>query len=157
MIIDLDAHQGNGHERDFLKDPNTYIVDAYHHGIYPGDTLARDAIKKDIKIKPETYDEAYLESLLQIESCIIEFKPSFILYNAGTDIMHGDPLSGLGISHETIVKRDEMMFEFALRHKVPILMVLSGGYQKKNAPCIADSIENLVKRFDLGDSGLKRD
>lgn len=38
MIIDLDAHQGNGHERDFLNDQNAYIIDAYNHRIYPGDT-----------------------------------------------------------------------------------------------------------------------
>jgi hypothetical protein len=31
-------------------------------------------------------------------------------------------------------------------------MVLSGGYQKTNAPTIAESIENLVHKF-----GLKQD
>jgi histone deacetylase 11 len=30
MIIDLDAHQGNGHERDFIKDGNTFILDCYN-------------------------------------------------------------------------------------------------------------------------------
>ena len=39
-------------------------MDAYHHGIYPGDEVARPAIKKDIKVKEMTSDEAYLESLL---------------------------------------------------------------------------------------------
>ena len=42
------------------------------------------------------------------------------------------------------------MFDFAYsKYKVPIVMVLSGGYQMKNAPVIADSIENLVNKFDL--------
>jgi histone deacetylase 11 len=31
MIVDLDAHQGNGHERDHLDDKDTYILDAYNH------------------------------------------------------------------------------------------------------------------------------
>jgi histone deacetylase 11 len=30
MIIDLDAHQGNGHERDFLNDENVFILDCYN-------------------------------------------------------------------------------------------------------------------------------
>lgn len=34
MIIDLDAHQGNGHERDFLNDPNTFIVDCFNKYIF---------------------------------------------------------------------------------------------------------------------------
>ena len=30
MIIDLDAHQGNGHELDFLSDERVFILDAYN-------------------------------------------------------------------------------------------------------------------------------
>ncbi|RYR03520.1 hypothetical protein Ahy_B06g082522 [Arachis hypogaea] len=35
MIIDLDAHQGNGHETDFAYDSRVYILDMYNLGIYP--------------------------------------------------------------------------------------------------------------------------
>ena len=35
MIIDLDAHQGNGHETDFAYDSRVYILDMYNPGIYP--------------------------------------------------------------------------------------------------------------------------
>lgn len=48
MIIDLDAHQGNGHERDFINDFNVHIVDAYNPYIYPGDALAETTIKTRI-------------------------------------------------------------------------------------------------------------
>jgi histone deacetylase 11 len=41
MIVDLDAHQGNGHERDFIGDSDTYIIDFYNAGIYPGDIHAK--------------------------------------------------------------------------------------------------------------------
>ncbi len=62
--------------------------------------------------------------------------------------MRGDPLGKLNISPEGIIMRDELMFDFALRkYKVPIVMVLSGGYQMTNAPVIADSIENLIEKF----------
>lgn len=37
MIIDLDAHQGNGYERDLLEDKHIHIVDVYRPDIYPGD------------------------------------------------------------------------------------------------------------------------
>ena len=40
MVIDLDAHQGNGHERDFLEDDDCYIIDFYNANIYPGDDYA---------------------------------------------------------------------------------------------------------------------
>ena len=56
MIIDLDAHQGNGHQRDHIKDDSVFIVDAYNHGIYPGDTHAKEAISRDIPVRHSTKD-----------------------------------------------------------------------------------------------------
>ena len=41
MIVDLDAHQGNGHERDFMHDENVYIMDVYNREIYPHDGFAK--------------------------------------------------------------------------------------------------------------------
>lgn len=41
MIVDLDAHQGNGHEHDFLKDDRVYIFDMFNYAIYPGDFKAK--------------------------------------------------------------------------------------------------------------------
>jgi histone deacetylase 11 len=57
MIVDLDAHQGNGHERDHMDDENTYIVDAYNHNIYPGDDYAQNAIKYDIVVTSRDNDD----------------------------------------------------------------------------------------------------
>lgn len=37
LIIDLDAHQGNGYERDLFKDADVHIIDVYNPYIYPGD------------------------------------------------------------------------------------------------------------------------
>lgn len=62
--------------------------------------------------------------------------------------MKGDPLSRLNISAEAIIERDQYVFEQAIRNKVPICMLLSGGYQKTNAEVIAQSIANLYKHFE---------
>lgn len=96
MIIDLDAHQGNGHETDFLNDESVSIVDAYNHHIYPVDLQARKAVKVDIDVRSSHTDEDYLNMLKSVIPSEIEsFKPDFILYNAGTDCLAGDELGGL--------------------------------------------------------------
>ena len=41
------------------------------------------------------------------------------------------------------------MFQIAFDNGVPIVMVLSGGYQLSNAPVIAESIHNILTKFDL--------
>ena len=50
MIIDLDAHQGNGYERDFVLEENVYIVDCYNYRIYPNDGDVKEAIIKNLPI-----------------------------------------------------------------------------------------------------------
>lgn len=45
-----------------------------------------------------------------------------------------------------IIKRDEFVFEMCKSYKVPIVMLTSGGYLKKTAKIVADSIMNLHKK-----------
>ncbi|KAM3847513.1 histone deacetylase 11 [Vipera latastei] len=143
-IIDLDAHQGNGHERDFLEDRRVYIMDVYNRYIYPGDGLAKRAIKRRVELDWGTEDTEYLQKVkTHVEGALNEMRPDIIIYNAGTDILDGDPLGGLAISPEGIIKRDEIVFRAARKHRIPILMVTSGGYQKRTARIIADSLLNL--------------
>lgn len=35
-----------------------------------------------------------------------------------------------------------------IKNNIPVVMVLSGGYQKVNAKVIANSIKNLYEKFD---------
>lgn len=56
-----------------------------------------------------------------------------------------------------IVKRDEIVFRAARRRGIPILMVTSGGYQKKTARIIADSILNLNQQGLIGEEALEEE
>jgi len=47
-----------------------------------------------------------------------------------------------------------LVFQYAYEvYKVPIVMLLSGGYQMSNAPVIARSVTNLCEKFKLLDKG----
>ncbi|CAC5392966.1 HDAC11 [Mytilus coruscus] len=147
MIIDLDAHQGNGHERDFLDDESVYILDVYNGAIYPRDLKAKAAIKKRANCLHHTKDEEYLEKVKRtIEEALNEFKPDIIVYNAGTDILLGDPLGRLDVTAEGIIKRDEIVFTKVRAKNIPIVMVTSGGYTMQTAGIIANSILNLKEK-----------
>lgn len=63
MIIDLDAHQGNGHERDFMDNAYVYIMDMYNMCIYPRDHEAKLAIRYAVELRPRIKDESYLKFL----------------------------------------------------------------------------------------------
>ena len=150
MIIDLDAHQGNGYARDLMTDKRTYIVDFYNHGTYPGDGYARGRIDKDVVVTRRMQTLGYLDALKNTLADLgNQIETDFLIYNAGTDCLSGDPIGGLGVSQEGLIERDEMVFQFALGKGVPILMLLSGGYQLINAQVIAQSIDNLAEKLHL--------
>ena len=70
MIVDLDAHQGNGYESDFINEENVCIVDFYNHEIYPHDAIAQQAIQVDVAISYYTKDQEYLEKMEKIKNKI---------------------------------------------------------------------------------------
>lgn len=146
MIIDLDAHQGNGYESVLKDDPRVHIFDVYNEQIYPQDSAAKKYIKFDYPVKAYIKDKEYLSLIeKEIGGAIVKSKPDIIIYNAGTDILEGDPLGCMSISEDGIIKRDEIVFKSALKNNVPILMVLSGGYTRKSAIVIGRSIENILR------------
>eukprot|EP01130_Rhizamoeba_saxonica_P002031 TRINITY_DN11837_c0_g1_i1.p1 TRINITY_DN11837_c0_g1~~TRINITY_DN11837_c0_g1_i1.p1 ORF type:complete len:335 (-),score=68.34 TRINITY_DN11837_c0_g1_i1:19-912(-) len=152
MIIDLDAHQGNGHARDVLNnsDEHVYIFDMYNPGIYPHDTYAKTGINCERLVRHGTGAEDYLYLLQDgLEQSFSEFTPDLIVYNAGTDILEGDTLGNLNVSAEGVMERDRMVFDSAIQRDIPIVMLLSGGYQKSNAQVISNSIANLHNNFNL--------
>jgi len=152
MIIDLDAHQGNGHARDKLtfKDNDVYILDMYNKWIYPGDIYAKEAINTSVELSSGCDDTTYLTKLsTALQEAFSKFTPSIIYYNAGTDILQGDPLGLLNITPTGVLQRDEIVFRTAFERKIPIVMLLSGGYQRSTAEVIASSIINLDKQLGL--------
>ena len=150
MIIDLDAHQGNGHSRDFIDDADVFIIDMYNSDIYPNDTYAETGVDYKVELSSYTSDDTYLSSLSSaLENSFAQFTPDVIYYVAGTDILENDPLGKLSVSSEGVISRDSMVFSAALERNIPIVMLLSGGYQKNNGELIADSIENLLTIHNL--------
>ncbi|XP_022732583.1 histone deacetylase 2-like isoform X3 [Durio zibethinus] len=147
MIIDLDAHQGNGHEMDFAGDGRVYILDMYNPDIYPFDLTARNYIKQKVEVATGTTTDGYLKELDKaLRVARDNFAPELIIYNAGTDILDGDPLGGLKISPDGVAQRDEKVFRFARERNIPLVMVTSGGYMKTSARVVADSIINLSRK-----------
>ncbi|XP_047538953.1 histone deacetylase 11 [Vanessa atalanta] len=151
MIVDLDAHQGNGYQRDFLGVPEVYIMDMYNRHIYPKDEEAKRAIRRKIELGNKVEDLEYMLKLRKnLKAALKEFKPDILVYNAGTDVLDSDPLGHMRISEVGIIKRDEFVFEICKEKEIPVVMLTSGGYLRKTARIIADSIMNLKNKGLIG-------
>jgi len=148
MIIDLDAHQGNGYARDKREsnDTDLFIVDIYNSQIYPHDAPAKTAIDLACEVVSGTRDDVYLHTVERaLNQAFERFTPQIVYYNAGTDVLQGDPLGQMDISAKAIIRRDEMVFQAATQRNIPIVMLLSGGYHKSSAQVISSSIQNILR------------
>lgn len=67
-----------------------FIVDAYNHNIFPGDEIAKQNIAIDVNVSHEN-DRTYLNKVEKaLDKAFREFRPEFVIYNAGTDCLVGD-------------------------------------------------------------------
>ena len=159
LIVDLDAHQGNGYlsaftsidptskEFSYAKLSNIRIFDMYNGDIYPHDTFAKDFIDYDFPLPSKTSDKKYLSLLREyLPQVLDEDRPDIVFYNAGTDIYERDPLGALSITKAGIIERDEFVFQSCRERNIPIVMVLSGGYTAESAEIISKSIANLIDK-----------
>ncbi len=145
LIVDLDAHQGNGNASIFGDDPRVCIFDIFNGSIYPGDHEAARYVKYNHPVRMYVSDGEYLGLLeSELPPAIEESSPGLIIYNAGTDVLAGDPLGGMNITAEGIIRRDGFVFRSAIDRKIPILLLLSGGYTRKSAGVIGRSIGNIL-------------
>jgi histone deacetylase 11 len=178
LYVDLDVHQGDGVEWDCGWDPRVSVVDAFRAGIFPRDVEALDCpalVERGGQFHhPRGSDGRRFMLWLKkhLPLVIREMDPDLIVYNAGTDILDGDPLGGLRIPAETVIKRDLFVFQcsgvgsrggphahpasaaataFANSGgKVrPIIMTLSGGYQSVTASVISRSIARMNDELGL--------
>ncbi|KAH9799958.1 Histone deacetylase 2 [Citrus sinensis] len=104
-----------------------YILDMFNPGIYPRDYEARRFIDQKVEVVSGTTTNEYLKKLDEaLEVAGHTFDPELVIYNAGTDILEGDPLGMLKISPDGIAARDEKTFRFARSRNIPIVMLTSG-------------------------------
>lgn len=154
LIIDLDAHQAIGLERDLAKLPEKkrdliFMLDVFNNSIQPADTEADAAINLRIELGRFTGDSTYLKRLDEaLHVAFSEFRPSLVIYIAGQDVLKDDQLGLMNLSDGGLLKRDELVFKHAVeQHRCPIVMLLAGGYLARGVRLLAESIRHL---YSLG-------
>ncbi|MCM8766192.1 MAG: histone deacetylase [Candidatus Omnitrophica bacterium] len=126
MVIDCDLHQGNGTAFIFQKDKNVFTFSIHQENNYP---FHKPPSSLDIGLEDGASDVEYLEELQKnIPRIINDFKPDFILYQAGADPYEKDQLGGLKLTKEGLKERDRFIFTQAKENRIPIAVTLGGGY-----------------------------
>ncbi|HMS39547.1 MAG TPA: histone deacetylase, partial [Pyrinomonadaceae bacterium] len=134
LIVDCDVHQGNGTAFIFENSPEVFTFSMHGAKNYP---LFKEKSTLDIELADGTGDKEFLETLEHALPRIFLHNPDIIFYLGGADPFEKDKLGRLNLSIEGLMKRDEMVLEFAHEHETPIVTTMSGGY----ASDINDTVE----------------
>ena len=134
LIVDYDAHHGNGTQDVFYSDPEVLFLSFHQMPLYPG-TGAVDERGKgkgigttlNIPLRAGTTGDVFLSAWDQIALPVIErFKPSWLILSAGFDAHRRDPLTDLGLT-----SGDYNLLTSRIIQTVPAgrrLVFLEGGY-----------------------------
>jgi histone deacetylase 11 len=146
LVVDLDAHQGNGTASIFEGWDWASIYDLYQRDIFPARKEPEDY---PLPVKSGLAGGEYLGIVRDSLPYVLENdRPDLIIYNAGSDPFEGDPLAGFRLTEADIAERDLLVVSMARERGIPVAMVLSGGYSAESWKIHTDSIEGLLRRFD---------
>ncbi len=106
VIVDYDAHHGNGTQEIFYADPRVLYVSFHEWPLYPGtgrhDEIghgAGEGTTCNVPLPAGATGDVYLRALDEIVEPVVEaFAPGWVMISAGFDAHRADPLTGLGLS-----------------------------------------------------------
>lgn len=146
LIVDTDAHQGDGTAKAIRTWPWAKVIDFYEEALFP---YPKAEESYPVPLASGLDGTAYLEILqTELPKALDRYAPDFVVYNAGSDVLETDPLTSLRLRTEEMVERDLYVVTEVRKRNIPLAMVLSGGYGPQSWEAHARSIEALVTRFD---------
>ena len=126
MVLDLDAHFGNGTAATFHNDPDLFLFDFHGHA----SNFQRPSTPHLFRNFHEELDGTlYLRTLQrELPRVLAEFQPEACLYAAGMDVFSGTPNPPLRLRFSEIERRETFVFETLSGRGVPVAYVHAGGY-----------------------------
>lgn len=142
MTIDTDVHQGNGTAAIFARDESVFTFSIHQENNYP---YPKPPSSLDANLPDGTGDEDYLAILdTHLVRAFKAFRPDLVFYVAGADPYREDQLGGLALTMEGLRRRDDMVFDHARRHAVPVAVTLAGGYARRVANTVRIHVNTIL-------------
>jgi len=168
MVIDYDAHHGNGTQAACMDDDCFGFISTHQWGIYPGTGWIDDAPHArgrlvNVPLNQFAGDEVFARVTDDICKPVVEkFRPQMLLISAGFDAHWNDPLTSLGLSTRGFFNISKKLVELADEYCAgKIVFVLEGGYDPRNvangSAAVFDALTNSTVGKDAGDSSPHRE
>jgi acetoin utilization deacetylase AcuC-like enzyme len=150
FIFDFDAHHGNGTQQIFYDRNNVFYCSMHTMDAYPKSGRPDDfgigngyGFNLNIIVPKNVDDQTYLDIYKSdVVPEIIKFNPDIILISAGFDGLASDPMAIMNLSPKCYGE----IIKILVAHRMPICMILEGGYNKLELlKCFDICLEELSK------------
>jgi acetoin utilization deacetylase AcuC-like enzyme len=134
VVVDWDAHHGNGTQDAFWADGRVLYVSLHEYPLYPytgrlGDTGEGEGAGTtlNLPLPAGATGDVYLAAIDQVVAPAVErFGPDWLLVSAGFDAHRADPLTGLGLSSGDFADLTARVLQFSPPGRR--ILFLEGGY-----------------------------
>jgi acetoin utilization deacetylase AcuC-like enzyme len=142
MILDWDAHHGDGTQEIFYDDDNVLFISTHQMPLYPGTgfpyecgTGRGEGFTINIPLPPGTSDEGYMMVIEEVIKPVAEeFHPDFIAVSAGQDNHFTDPITGLALTARGYAEIMQETVKLSDKYcNGRLVAVLEGGYSVESA------------------------
>lgn len=147
MVIDYDAHHGNGTQEACLNDDRFGFISTHQWGIYPGTGWIDDAPHArgrliNVPLESRAGDQTFAHIAEEIFApAVRSFMPQMLFISAGFDAHWNDPLTSLGVSTQGFFEISKRLVSLAEEHcHGRIVFVLEGGYDPHNVAHGVDAV-----------------
>ncbi len=124
-IIDLDVHQGDGTAQMFDGDGHVFTFSMHGAKNFP---FRKQRSRLDVELADGMGDDEYIEALGQHLPKVFEFGPDVVFFQSGVDALAEDTLGRLSLTHNGLLRRDELVFAACKEYGAPLVVTLGGGY-----------------------------
>lgn len=161
LILDWDAHHGNGTQDMFYADPDVMFVSFHEHPQYPGsgragETGAGEAVGSTLNFPfPSGTGEAtYLRAFDEVVAPLARaFDPGWVLVSCGFDAHRADPLTDLGLRAATFGLLADRTRQLAADLAAGrLVFFLEGGYDLE---ALADATEATLGALTGADTAIE--
>ncbi|MEP4079280.1 histone deacetylase [Haloferula sp.] len=130
MVVDTDAHQGNGTAAILADDPRVFT-----YSIHVGDYSNDEKVASSMDVETVRYVEGgmYLKQLFSSLAAALDvFSPDLVIWVAGADNHSNDRFGGMYLSVKDLKRRDEVLLRAFMGNQVPVAVLYGGGFNRQS-------------------------
>ena len=129
MVVDTDAHQGNGTNSILADDPNVFT-----YSIHVGKLSPSSKINGSMDVETVRYveGEMYLKQLFNTLAAALDvFSPDLVIWIAGADNHRNDRMGQMLLDLKDFIRRDEVILRAFMGNRIPVAILYGGGYNRQ--------------------------